>query len=74
MAMHASEIKPKKVDEAGEEFLEEWFQHHLGCGIFGQSVAMRTTDEETQRANPFEVAGGRFEAELLRRFRGEATA
>lgn len=62
------------INRLADKFLEELFQHHLGCGIFGQSVAMSTTDEETQKANPFEVASARFEAELLRRFHGEAAA
>ena len=62
------------INRLADKFLEELFRHHLGCGIFGQSVAMSTTDEETRKANPFEVAGGQFDAELLRRFSGEATA
>lgn len=58
----------RTITEAGEAFIEALLQRHFVCMRIEYTIALSTTDEETQRANPFEVAGGQFEAELLRRF------
>ena len=64
----------KTLQEVGREFYAELLCHHFGCEWSEQNSSLISTDEEPPKANPFEVAGGRFETELLRRFDGEATA
>ncbi len=78
----------ESIEGAGVAFMGK-LQHYFECqpvrqGTLVEQVLskpcsktdanLRTTDEERVGANPFEVAGGRFEAELLRRFHGEAVA
>lgn len=58
----------RTMQAVGQEFYTELLRHHFGCEWSEQNSSLISTDEETQRANPFQVAGARFEAELLRRF------
>ena len=59
------------INRLADKFFEELFQHHLSCGILGQSVALSKTDEETQKANPFEMAGEQFKADLFMYFHNQ---
>lgn len=74
MIMHASESNPRKVDELGNGFLEELFRHHFVCEGSGYNPFLGMTADEFWQANPLEMAGARFVAELLRRFQGETLA
>ena len=64
----------RTMQAVGLEFYTELLRHHFGCEWSEQNSSLISTDEELVETNPFEVDGGRFEAELLRRFHGEATA
>lgn len=62
------------INRPGDEFLEELFRHHFGCGGSGYNPLSGMTADDLCQADPFEMAGARFVEALLKRFHGEASA